>query len=305
MKKIFIVTINYNTAQDTKKMLASLEKVNCEGFSLEVVVVDNASREKFSLTNTDAKIKTKVIRSETNEGFAGGCNIGIKLALQEGASHVMLLNNDTIVDQGLIVQLLQALESKNTIGIAVPKIYFAKGHEYHKDRYKQNELGKVFWYAGGYTDWAHVMSRHRGVDEVDEGQYDRIENTEFATGCCMLIKKEVFEKVGFFNEKYFLYFEDAEFSERVQKAGYTIVYVPTAMLWHVTSASTGGSGSSLHDYFLTRNRMAFGLLYAPLRTKVALTRESVRLLRTGRPYQKRAIKDFYLGKFGKGTFFEK
>lgn len=304
MKKIFIVTINYNTAEDTKKMLASLEKLHHPDFSLHAIVVDNASREKFSLDNKGS-IETTVLRSETNKGFAGGSNFGIEYALKAGADYVLLLNNDTIVDRNLISQLLKELESKKEIGITVPKIYFAKGYEYHKDRYKSDELGNVFWYAGGYTDWSHVFSKHRGMDEVDHKQYDRIENTSFATGCCMLVKKEVFEKVGFFNEKYFLYFEDADFSERVQKAGYIIVYVPQAKLWHMTSASTGGSGSALHDYFLTRNRMMFGFMYAPLRAKIALTRESLRLFSSGRKYQKRGIKDFYTGKFGQGSFFEK
>ena len=190
------------------------------------------------------------------------------------------------------------------MAVVTPKIYFAKGHEYHKDKYKKEDLGKVFWYAGGYTDWDNVTSIHRGVDEVDHGQYDKIEEIQFATGCCMLLKKEVFEKVGLFDDRYFLYYEDADLNERIKRAGYKIYYVPTAILIHINAASSGGAGNSLQDYFITRNKILFGMTYAPLRTKLALIRESISLLRIGRPNQKLAIRDFYLHKFNKGTFFE-
>lgn len=300
MKKITLVTITYNSASDTKKMVSSLEHLSHPNCILSVIIVDNASHDKFTLDSSTENIT--VIRSEENTGFAGGCNIGMTQALHDGADYVLLLNNDTIVDPKLVSELLKGLEIEPKAGITVPKIYFAKGHEFHKDHYKKEELGRVFWYAGGFTDWSHVFSNHRGVDEVDNGQYDEVTQVDFATGCCMLIKKEVIEKVGMFDERYFLYFEDADFSERTKKAGFAIYYMPKAKLWHVTSASTGGSGSTLHDYFLTRNRLLFGFSYAPLRTKIALLRESIRFLQKGRPSQKQGVKDFFQAKFGKGTF---
>jgi GT2 family glycosyltransferase len=123
----------------------------------------------------------------------------------------------------------------------------------------------------------------------------------------MLIKREVLKKVGLFDERYFLYYEDADLNERIQRAGYDIYYAPKATLVHVNAASSGGAGNGnvLQDYFITRNKMLFGMTYAPMRTKIALLRESLRLLRSGRPYQRLAIKDYYLRKFNKGTFFEK
>jgi GT2 family glycosyltransferase len=110
------------------------------------------------------------------------------------------------------------------------------------------------------------------------------------------------EKAGLFDEKLFLYFEDADLSQRVLRAGYTIIYAPKAVIWHANAASGGGSGSILHDYYITRNRMIFGMKYAPLRSKIALVRESLRLLVSGRQWQKIGIRDFYIGKFGKGSF---
>jgi len=227
----------------------------------------------------------------------------LKWALSDGADYVMILNSDTIVDPNIIERLLSALESDERIGAVAPKIYFAKGHEFHKVRYKQAELGKVFWFAGGYMDWDNVKSVHRGVDEVDNGQYDKVEKIDFASGCCVMFKRKTLEKVGLFDEKYFLYFEDADLSQRIQRAGYALYFAPEAVVWHFNAASSGGAGNNLQDYFITRNRMLFGMIYAPLRAKLALIRESSRLLLAGRPYQKKAIKDFYLARFGKGTYF--
>lgn len=301
MKKIAIVTVNFNTAKDTIDLIKSIQNIKREDFLAETIVVDNGSKDKLVLPK-DVSKEVSLIRSEINYGFSGGYNIGIKEALKRNADYVLVVNNDTIIDPLMIKNLLKVLDSDERIGVVTPKIYFAKGHEFHKDRYSKEELGKVFWYAGGYTDWANVTSIHRGVDEVDKGQYDKIEKTDFASGCCMFFKKEVFEKVGMFDDKFFLYFEDADLNERIKKKGFDIYFVPTAILVHVNAASSGGAGNPLQDYYITRNRMLFGLRYAPLRSKIALIRESLRILRKGREWQKKGIADFYKGKFGKGSY---
>ncbi|KKQ34533.1 MAG: putative glycosyltransferase [Microgenomates group bacterium GW2011_GWA2_37_6] len=163
-------------------------------------------------------------------------------------------------------------------------------------------MGKVIWYAGGAIDWENVIGNHKGLDEVDKGQFDEDGETKMATGCCFLVKKEVLEKVGLYDDRYFLYFEDADFSERVKKAGFKIFYAPKSIIWHKNAQSSGGSGSSLQDYFTTRNRLIFGYTYAPMRTKIALFRQSLNLILKGRPWQRRGIIDFYLGRLGKGSY---
>jgi GT2 family glycosyltransferase len=300
MKKITIVTVNFNTTEDTNNFLDSLKQLKTPGYALDTIVVDNGSTEKFLLKKTQ---QVFLIRSEINTGFTGGYNLGIQEALDKGADYVLIVNNDTILDPDMVTNLANVLESDPETGVAIPKIYFAKGHEFHKKKYTKDQLGKVFWYAGGYFDWANVKSVHRGVDEVDHGQYNILEETTFATGCCLLVKKEVFKKVGLFDERYFLYYEDADFSMRVSKAEYSIMYVPQAFLYHKNASSSGGAGNDLQDYFITRNQMLFGMTYAPVRSRVALVKQSLRLLKNGRPNQKKAIKDFYGVKFGKGTFF--
>ncbi len=299
MKKISIVTINYNSEEATKNLLTSLKKIKVANFSWDVVVVDNGSEKVFK-TNE----KAFIIRSDINTGFTGGCNIGIKEGLGRGADYILLINNDTTVQPDLIKDLQAALESDPTIGVTVPKIYFSKGQEFHKAKYKKEELGRVLWFAGGYIDWKNAISVHTGMDQVDNGQYDEIKKIDFATGCCMLIKREVLERVGFFDKRYFLYYEDADLSQRIIKAGFEIFYIPSAIIYHDNAQSSGGSGSGLHDYFLTRNQMQFGITYAPIKTKIALLRQSLRLLIIGREYQKKGIRDFYLRRFGKGTYFK-
>jgi len=303
MKQIFVSIINFNGTSNTLECLLSLDKMNSKNFKISVVVIDNASKQKFKSQKSKVKSKeVKIIRSEKNLGFSGGQNMGIRYALENGADYVLILNNDTVVDRNLIEELLNAAQKDKNIGIVVPKIYFASGFEFHKDRYSQNDLGKVFWYAGGEMDWGNVIGYHRGVDEVDMGQYDQIEKTDFASGCCMLVKREVFEKVGSFDEKFFLYYEDSDLCERIRKAGYSIMYSPKAILWHKNAGSAGGSGSELQDYYITRNRLLFGIRYAPFRSELALVKESMTLLAKGRYWQRRGVLDFYFMRFGKGSF---
>ena len=303
MPKVFVTLINYNSNKMTDDCLNSLNELNTSDFELNVVVVDNASKEKFTENHKYQNFTLKIIRSEINLGFSGGQNLGIKQALENGAVYVLVLNNDVILDKDLIVELLKTFEEKDC-GIVSPKIYFARGHEFHKDRYKQEDLGSVIWYAGGQIDWQNVIASHIGVDEVDKGQYEQTGEIDFASGCCELIKREVFEKVGLFDERYFLYYEDNDLSQRVKKQGFKIYYQPKAMLWHLNAGSTGGSGSSLQDYYITRNRLLFGFSYATLRTKFALIRESIKNIISGRPWQKKGAMDFYLRRFGKGSLHE-
>ena len=300
MVKVFITTITFNSHKATLECLESIEKLEKENFELFVMVIDNASKEVFETSREYKNFKLKVLRSEENLGFSGGQNLGIRNALKEGADFIIVLNNDTILNRKLIKSLIASF--KADVGIVSPKIYFAKGYEFHKDRYKETEKGKVFWYAGGIIDWSNVIAKHRGVDEVDKEQYSKVSEIEFATGCCMALRKEIFQNVGFFDDKYFLYLEDCDLSKRVKMKKLKVIYQPNAVLWHKNAASAGGSGSALQDYYITRNRLLFGFKYASVRAKLALIKESVKLIFSGRQWQKKGIRDFYLQRFGKGSF---
>ena len=303
MKHVIISLLNFNGLKNTLACLASLKNIKIDNFKLTIVAVDNPSEEEFDLKSGSlGHIPLVVIKNSRNLGFSGGNNVAIKYALENGADYILILNNDTYVDHDFLTELLKTAEQDNSAGILVPKIYFAPGFEFHKEKYKKEELGKVFWYAGGEMDWANVIGHHRGVDEVDKGQYDKTKETEIATGCCMLIRKEIFENVGLFDDKYFLYYEDSDLSMRAKNKGFKIVYVPNSIIWHKNAGSAGGSGSKLQDYYITRNRLIFGMRYAGFRAKVALLKESIKIFMIGRYWQRRGILDFYLGKLGKGSY---
>lgn len=301
MQKILISVLHYNNVNDTINCLKSLLGLNLSGLEIKTYVLDNGSREDFRLNASDySKINLSILRNNKNAGFTGGHNLIYEKIQDKDFDFLLLLNNDSIIEKDCLVRMAEKMKTEK-IGAVVPKIYFTKGMEFHKDKYKEKELGRVFWYAGGFIDWENVQSRHRGVDEVDNGQYDKSCEIDFATGACLLLKKEVLRKIGLFDERYFLYFEDADLSQRILKAGYKIVYQPKALLWH-NNAGSSGTGSSLHDYYLTRNRMLFGLKHASLKMKTHLVRESVGLLLHGRKWQKKGVQDFYLRKFGIGSF---
>lgn len=306
MTKIFIVILNWNGLSDTLNCLESIKKLKTGNFQLNTIVVDNGSENisKLRTQMSSLQLKSKnlrLIENKENLGFAGGNNVGIKYALNDSADYVMVLNNDTIVDSNMMAGLIKELESKDRIGSVSPKIYFHKGFEFHKERYKDSDLGKVIWYAGGKIDWENVNGNNFGVDEIDNGQYERTLETDFTTGACTIFNAKALNEVGLFDEKYFLYFEDTDLSIRMKQKGWKVLYSPKGFLWHKVAQSSK-IGGELNDYFITRNRLLFGMRYAPVRSKFALFRESLKLITKGRKWQRVGVKDFYLRKFGKGSW---
>lgn len=211
---------------------------------------------------------------EHNHGFAWANNQIAKQAIKDGHDLFILLNNDTTVEPDFIKPLMDRLKD-DAVGMVCPKIYFYPGNEFHKNAYKKSELGKVIWYAGGIIDWANVYASHWGVDEVDHGQFNQVIETDFATGCCLAITKETINKIGLMDEKYFLYYEDADWSLAAKKAGLKIIIEPKSVIYHKNAGSTGGSGSNLQQYYQTRNRLYFGLKYAPFKTKLHLMKNAL------------------------------
>jgi len=300
MTKIGLVILHFNKQKLTEACLESVKQLEIKNFKLEVVVVNNNPLEKID--SLKKKFSEFIfLEAKENLGFTGGNNLGLKRVLKDKVDFVFLLNNDTLLDRSLLVELLKAAKSKPQGGIFAPKIYFAPHYEFHKKRYLEKERGKVIWYAGGLLDWQNIIASHRGVDEVDQGQYQRLEITDFVSGCAMLVRKEVLKTIGFFDENYFLYLEDVDFCQRARKAGFKIFYVPTAKLWHFNAGSSE-VGGKIHDYYLSRNRLIFGFKYTSWRTKLALIRESLKILFKGSSWQKLGIRDFYLRRFGQASF---
>lgn len=308
MQKVSIIIVNYNGQADTLECLVSLENADFVGLSVQVVVVDNGSKEKFVLpyrkSNTQLKkFQLEVLRSEVNLGFTGGNNLGIRHAFEtHQPEYVLLLNNDTLVEPDFLTKLVTFADTQPNVAAVCPLIYFAKGNEFHKQNYDNADLGKVVWFAGGSIDWKNMYAFHRGVDEVDRGQFgiglhessnlqqriipddpNRHDSTpqieystmDFATGCCVLFPSEVLKKVGLFDDAYFLYWEDVDLSWRIKQAGFELYFHPESKISHKNAGSSGGSGSQLHKKYQERNRKRFAMKYAPLRTKLQFLKSLV------------------------------
>lgn len=298
MNRVFIVIVNWNGTKDTCQCLTSLSMLAIPDKTIvSVIVVDNGSTVDPTSAIHRVYKEAIVIRLPTNRGFSGGNTAGMKYAMEHNATHIWLLNNDTVVDRHAL-SLIDAFDDPH-VGIAGSKIYFAPGCEYHHDRYAEAERGKVFWYAGGSIDWDNMYASHIGVDEVDHGQYDRVINTQFVTGCSFMVKREVVEKVGYFDDRLYLYLEDVDYSLRTKHAGWSLVYYPGSVLWHVNAGSSGGAGKLLHDYYITRNRLMIGMRFAPLRTKAALVREAFRFFLGKNAAKRKAVIDAACGRWGK------
>jgi GT2 family glycosyltransferase len=212
-----------------------------------------------------------------------------------------LINNDVIVDSDFLKNLVKNTQKYQLLA---PKIYFAPGYEYHADRYKSKEKGHVIWFAGGQMDWNNIYGSHIGVDEVDHGQRDTVnDQVDFLTGCCLLVNRQVFEKIGFLDDDFFMYLEDADFCQRAKRNNFKLAYIPTSKIWHINAGSSK-SGGDLQNYFITRNRLLFGFRYARFKTKLALIKESFFQLTNSKisKWQKTGIIDFYTRKLGKGSW---
>ncbi len=291
--KVGVIVLNYNGLENTLECVESLKSSKRHVKGIEIIIVDNDSTDNSKFRLSKLKSVTLIFNKE-NLGYSGGNNVGIKHALKNQFDYILIINNDAYVDELFFKNIFK--DSK--IGeIISPKIYFAPGFEFHKDRYRATNLGKVIWYAGGSIDWSNIIGVHTGVDEIDTGQFDKNKEVDFATGACMLVKKEVFDKIGLFDEKYFLYLEDMDFCVRAKKAGFKIMFTPRAKIWHKNAAASGGSGSHLQDYYITRNRLLFAFKFAKLKTKLAVFKQAVTQAKS--TVKRDALIDFITLKFGK------
>ena len=238
MPQLSIITINYNGLEDTSELLDTLP---LDDASIEVIVVDNASKADEASILEQRYPQIKVIRSKENLGFAGGNNLGIQAAT---GKYLFFINNDTVFEDFNVRPLIARMESSGQIGMVCPKIRFAWGN-------------RPIQYSG-YTPLSPVTMRNRsiGFGEADHGQYDVAHPTPYAHGAAMMVKREVIERAGMMPECYFLYYEELDWSMMIRRAGYDIWYEPACTIYHKESQATG-QDSPLKIYYITRNRLLF------------------------------------------------
>lgn len=244
---VFIIILQYGNSQDTIKCLDSVKELRYPNF--RVVVVDNASNPN-DLNNTEKYINSqwpkagslKLIVSKQNLGYAGGNNAGIKYALSEGADYIFILNNDATVELDTLDKLVQAAEADPLVGMVSPAI---------------KEPGRPVYF--GKINWLQPELQHSTTPPTKA----YLGPKDYLIGAGLLIKLELLEKIEGFDEIYFLYFEDADFSIRAQQAGYQLKVVPEAVIHHQVSSTTKHLGSPLILRYHMRNSLIFNSLNAP------------------------------------------
>lgn len=233
---VYIVLVNYHTESDTIECIQSMrEKLTYKNY--RVVVVDNSKDEKsFNILKAADLGDAILIKSEQNNGFAAGCNIGIVEAQKDKADYVLLLNNDTIIKSNDLIEQLLAGFKTGKVGMTGGKIFY---YDYPED----------VWYAGGYVSKIRLRAKNRV-------NIEGIVNTPFITGCMQMIKMSVIEQIGLMNEDYFLCYEDNDYCERIHKAGYQTVYNSDAQIYHKCSKSNPPS-SPTSIYYSNRARYIY------------------------------------------------
>jgi GT2 family glycosyltransferase len=241
--RIGIVTVTFNSATVLPDFLRSLKVQGYEDFVL--FAVDNASTDNsVQILRECSDPRMRVIRNADNRGVAAGNNQGIQAALDAGCSSVLLINNDTEFDPTLIARLKDGF-AKYEVEMTCPKMMY------------YGEPSRI-WAAGGkFQRWRGYRSVHIGDGELDRGQYDVARLVSYVPTCCVLIRKEVFEKIGMMDERYFVYWDDTDFMYRAKKAGVKLMYLPEAKLLHKVATLTGGAATPFAMRYGTRNSLYF------------------------------------------------
>jgi len=294
VRRIALLVLNWNGKEDTARCLDSLRALHPpRDGEVRVLVVDNGSTDGSAEMLRTRYPWANVIETGANLRYAGGNNAGIRPLLEEGTEFILLLNNDTEADPDLVRELVDEADRAAHAGLFGPLILDANGR---------------VWFAGGGVNLALGLTWHRGIGGVDPGTRGEARDTDYLSGCCLLVRREVFEKIGLLDDGYFLYAEDTDFCLRARAAGFACRYVPRARLVHRVSASTGGAINPFKAYQRTRAgirlfaRHANGLTQAtwPIGFAGLLLAQSLNWIARGRAASAmaawRAVVDVMLGR---------
>jgi hypothetical protein len=242
-KLVGAVTVTYNSADVLPAFLRCMTGQTHRNFLL--FAVDNASNdETLRILRECSDPRLRILANPDNRGFAAGSNQGIRDALAAGCTSVLLINNDTEFDSSIIALLAEGLEAHGA-WMSCPKMMY------------YDEPQRIWAAGGAFQPCLGYRSIHFGENEIDHGQFDQAKPVTFVPGCCVLINKAVFEKIGLLDERYFVYVEDTDFMYRAMKAGVKLIYLPEAKLLHKVGRLTGGENSPFAIQYGTRNRIFF------------------------------------------------
>ncbi|MFZ5516349.1 MAG: glycosyltransferase family 2 protein [Candidatus Zhuqueibacterota bacterium] len=241
---VAIIILNWNNWQDTVECLESIS-LN-DYLNYRIIVVDNGSADD-SVAQIGQRFKSiQLLETGKNLGFSGGVNFGIERA--KATDLILLLNNDTLVDRSFLTELVRKIASDPAIGLVGGKIYHYDSEQCHAGFSRSNQC--KIWSAGGGIHQFTKRTFQYGEGKIDRGQWDREREVDFLSGCCLLVRRDVIEKIGLLDPDYFMYYEDVDFCVRAKKAGFKICFTPKSVIWHKVSKS---SDKSERDFYRIRN----------------------------------------------------
>lgn len=218
--RVAVIVLNYNGKECLPRCLNSLAQL--EYPNKEIIVVDNHSLDDSLSVAEKTFPQCTFVRNVKNEGFAKGMNIGIRLALAHGAEWCWLINHDAEADPAALSRLIAVAQKYPQAGLLSPVIY--------------ETVSRRLWFAKGKIDFIRMRALHTqpAKEELARESY----GSEFLTGCALLVKKELIDTIGFLDERFFLYYEDADYSLRAASAGFACLVVPGARIWHSEESKT-------------------------------------------------------------------
>jgi GT2 family glycosyltransferase len=241
---VYVLVLNWNAYDQTIPCVESLAQTDYP--NLKIAIIDNGSTNDSEAILRSRFPEHHLIQTGSNLGYAGGNNVGIAYALEQGAEYIWILNNDTLVSPNTLRLLVNAMLADPQIAHCGPKVYYM-------------EEPKIISTAGATIDLWRGKTLQRGAHEIDIGQFDEPAYVDYICGCCLLARSDLVRKFGSMMEDYFLYYEDTEWGMRYRAAGFKLLYLPTAQIWHREGGSSGGHISPDVIYYNVRNGL---LLFA-------------------------------------------
>ncbi len=248
--KVTIIILHLKEIPAIIDCVSSLNKITYQNYT--IIIVNNGP-EDMALKDALLPISQHVeiiINTKENLGFARGNNIGIRHALQSGEGYVLLLNDDTEVDPGFLTALIDVAELHPEAGMLGSTIFC-------------NDQPQKIWFAGAKFDRKSCRVTTTGFDQFDKNKSSALIESDYITGCALLIKRDAIERIGLLDERFFLYCEDVDWGLRCIDAGLKNLIIPGSHIWHKTSASSGGIDSLVRVYHKTRSHLLLARIYTP------------------------------------------
>jgi hypothetical protein len=226
-ERVLVIILTWNARTETESCVESVLQLDHDRF--DVLVIDNAS-EDGTVEALQQRFGDRVLlqRNSSNLLFAGGMNVGLQHALDHGYDAALMLNNDVLVDPAMLRDLLTVLRSSDDIAAVGPKIYYQKPSD-------------LLWCVGGEMNLWTGWPRHRGLRRRDAAVFEATRDVDYITGAGILFRRQALERVGLLDTGYAMYAEDVDWAFRARKAGYRLVVVPQARMWHAVSAAAGAT----------------------------------------------------------------